>query len=113
MKTRKLFMRVLLDVAARNGSDLVEPHAPELYDLRQREDYDRVIEVLVGLELIQRVKGPNVGSIRYRITPEGVCFFEKQRDDWRRFLFRSVVVPIVLSIITSIITTVVALIAKG
>lgn len=105
MKTRKLFMRTLLDVAARNGSDLVEPHAPELHDLRQRVDYDRVIAVLEGLGLIAEVKGPQFGSVRYRILPDGMCFFEKLQDDTRRFLCRSVVVPIGLSFVTSVITT--------
>lgn len=105
MKTRKLFMRTLLEVAARNGSDLVEPHAPELHELRQREDYERVIAVLEGLGLIAEVKGPQFGSARYRILPDGMCFFEKLRDDTSRFWCRSVAVPIALSFVTSVITT--------
>lgn len=105
MRTRKLFMRTLLDVAARNKSDVVEPHAPELYELRQREDYDRVIAVLEGLGMIAEVKGPQFGSGRYRILPEGMCFFEKLQDDTRRFWCRNVAVPIALSFVTSVITT--------
>lgn len=104
LKTRKLFMRVLLEVAARNKSDLVEPHAPELEKLRRREDYDQVIAVLEGLGLIAEVRGPQFGSVRYRILPEGLCFFEKLRDDFRSLLVRSVLVPVFVSLITAALT---------
>ena len=104
MKTRKLFMRTLLDVAARNRSDVVEPHAPELEKLRRREDYDRVITVLEGLGLIAEVRGPQFGSVRYRILPEVLCFFEKLRDDFRSLLVRSVLIPVFVSLITAALT---------
>lgn len=104
MRTRKLFMRTLLDVAARNKSDVVEPHAPELHELRQREDYDRVIAVLEGLGLIAEVDGPQFRSVRYRILPEGMCFFEKLRDDLRSLLVRSILIPVLVSLITAALT---------
>ena len=103
-KTRKLFMRTLLEVAARNKSDLVEPHAPELHVLRQREDYDRVIAVLEGLGLIATVNDINHRSKRYKILPEGLCFFERLRDDLRSLLVRSILIPVLVSLITAALT---------
>ncbi|MFR4968759.1 hypothetical protein [Lactobacillus kalixensis] len=41
----------------------------------------------------------------YALSPEGEHYFQQRREELKRFLFRSVFVPIAVSVITTLVTT--------
>lgn len=101
-------MKVLLRLALEEANGRIRPHHPKLAKLRKRKDYDRVITVLAGMGLLTSVPGDKSGSVRFELTPEGLCYFEKQADYKRRVLVNSVLLPIAVAFVTALITSIVS-----
>lgn len=101
-KTRSLFMRTFLDVSRKYSSPTIALHLPEVAELRARSDFNQVLDVLIGLGLLSTTK--EKGSVRYVITPDGACYFERLADEKWRLIVHSVLIPIAVAIVTTIVT---------
>lgn len=62
---------------------------------------------LVQIYPVNKVKNhiTNMVDFNYSLSPEGEHYFQERHEQFRKFLFRSVLVPIIVSVITTLLTT--------
>ena len=68
---------------------------------------DLVDKGLVQIYPVNKVKNhiTNMVDFNYSLSPEGEHYFQERHEQFRKFLFRSVLVPIIVSVITTLLTT--------
>lgn len=62
---------------------------------------------LVQVDPVNKVKNhiTNMVDFNYSLSPEGEHYFQERHEQFRKFLLRSVLVPIIVSVITTLLTT--------
>ncbi|WP_145993372.1 hypothetical protein [Lactobacillus crispatus] len=68
---------------------------------------DLVDKGLVQIYPVNKVKNhiTNMVDFNYSLSPEGEHYFQERHEQFRKFLLRSVLVPIIVSVITTLLTT--------
>lgn len=68
---------------------------------------DLVDKGLVQIHPVNKVKNhiTNMVDFNYSLSPEGEHCFQERHEQFRKFLLRSVLVPIIVSVITTLLTT--------
>lgn len=68
---------------------------------------DLVDKGLVQIYPVNKVKNhiTNMVDFNYSLSPKGEHYFQERHEQFRKFLLRSVLVPIIVSVITTLLTT--------
>lgn len=100
IRTERALLRKLTKYKSINQHDPVITKDPYLIK-------DLLEKGLVQIDPIEEVKHHVTYTVdcNYSLSPQGRHYFQERREQFRKFLFRSVLVPIVVSVVTTLITT--------
>lgn len=107
MKNYQAMLKLILSCPPTDEHDPLERDLINYFD----QDYTYWLNDLKGQKLIssstKRENYQNTGHNFWyvRLTNEGLHYFDKRKEDTKKFWYRSILVPIGVSIATTLITT--------
>lgn len=100
-RNRDKVLRVISDINYEEGTKKIVPEHPRLQKLKLKELME-VLNKLNSLKLIE-ILWADDRIYHIHLTSEGNIYFERDSDERRRFMWRSIWVPIMISFATTIV----------